>query len=122
MLAGFALATGALIMSDTATAADEPKKEEKKDPTKDASYDEKVSVRRFVNGKLLTNPAKDVPAFRLEKGGALKFYTKAKTAATPTVGTEITDKDGTVFVVERVVENGGLGFHMSEVKAKPKDK
>jgi hypothetical protein len=113
----FTFTLGVITMSEQAVVADEPK-----DPTKDASYDEKVSIRRYESGKLSKNAAKDVPAYRIEKDGVLKFYTKAETAATPTKGSEIMDKDAKIFVVEKVVELPGNGYHISTVKLKAKGK
>jgi hypothetical protein len=116
-----ALLLGATLVSATALAQE--KKEEKKlpDPTKKESYTEKVSVRRLEGGAL-GNALPDVPAFRFEKDGAVKFYTHALPGGTPNKGTEITDKDGAVYVVESVFNQPRLGFHVSTVKPKPKPK
>lgn len=118
-----AFTLGALAMS--ATVEDAAAQEKKRpSPTKDESYTEKVTVRRFVGGMLLPlrNAAPNIPAFRWEEKDELKFYTKAKGGATPTKGTEIIDAKGAVFVVEKVVELPGAGFHVSTVKLKPKSK
>ena len=105
---------GTLAMS-TAVADDK-----KRDPQKAESYDEVVTVRQWYGGKFL-NPVKDQPAYRGENGGKMVFYTKpqADNAKTPK-GSEITDKDGTVYVVEKAIE--GSDFWINYVKPKPKGK
>jgi len=117
----FLFTLGALTMQAT---ADEPKKDPPKkmpDPNQSTSYNEKVSVRRFVNGQLLKNPTPNVPMFRWEKDGALKFYTQRKGASTPTKNSEITDEKGNVYLVEAVFEAKDSGFNISTVKLKPKN-
>lgn len=117
----FVALCGVLTMQAT---ADEPKKDEPKpkDPAKLESYDEKVTVRR-LNGKVFLKPVKDVPAYRMDKkGGGIVFttWTRANDAESPK-GSEITDKDGNVYVVTRnSVSN--LGYSRSVVELKPKDK
>lgn len=103
-------------MSESAVAQDK----KAPDPKKDESWDEKVSVRCFESGMLSTQSLPNVGAFRFEKDGSLKFYTKAKAGAMPAKGAEITDKDGRVYVVEKVVSYNGPGYHLSTVKPKPK--
>ena len=88
---------GAIAMSETAAVADDKKEPPKKKPNSDKkeSYDEKVSVREFIGGKLI-NPIKDVPMFRWEISGKPVMYLITSKAPK---GSEITDKDGVVWVV-----------------------
>jgi hypothetical protein len=116
MFLALAFTLGALVVSEQAVA-DEPKKE-------GDEYNEKVTIRQLTSSGPSTEAIKDVPAFRREKGKELWFYTKALVGATPNKGTEITDKDGNVYVVQNVNEMFGAGRHLSVVKlkSKPKDK
>lgn len=101
-------------VAESAPAADE----KRPDPSKAESYTEKVSVRRFESGKLAPNLVKDVPAFRYEKDGVLKLYTKDRIAGVPTVGSEITDEKGRTFIVEKVVDVSPSNYHISTMKIK----
>lgn len=118
MLAGIALTAGVLTMSDAAIA-DEPKdeKKEKKDPANKESYDEKVTVKQLASGKFL-NPVENVPAFRGEIKDKMVFYIKplASNSEAPK-GSEITDKDGVVYVSEKVSK--ASTFHIVYVTKKP---
>lgn len=113
-------------MSDIGIADGQDKKDKKPvpKPNDDKSYTEKVSVRRMLKDTtkgefLVTNPAKDVPAFKwVEEGKPTKYFMKVKGASVPTVGTEITDEAGTVWVVTRVIGGTAQGYSTSEVKEK----
>lgn len=115
-------------MSDVGTADEKKDKKAAPKPNDDKSYTEKVSVRRCesdtTKGKfLVTNPAKDVPAFKWEEEGKpTKYFMKVRGASVPTVGTEITDEAGKVWVVTRVIGGIAQGYSTSEVKEKPAEK
>ena len=62
-------------------------------------YDELLTVRNSHGGKFLA-PITEVPAFRTEVGGRMAFYVLPKSGASrPTVGGELTDQSGAVWVV-----------------------
>lgn len=106
------LITGAMTMSDEAYG------QEKKDPTKPDSFDEVVSVR-FWDGAKFIKPVDDVRAFRhTDKGGVLWFWTQQNgtTAGNPGKGSELTDKDGKVYVCEKATKSNG--FTICTVKPK----
>lgn len=109
------LATGALTMSN-AIADDK-----KFDPSDQNTYDEKVTVRKH-DGKKLLNAVKDVPAHRAEVKGQLVMYVLTIAGnAELTQDSEVTDKDGKVYVVTKI-RGITMGYKLGELKLKEKDK
>ncbi|AMV23780.1 hypothetical protein VT84_05165 [Gemmata sp. SH-PL17] len=96
--------------------------QEKKNPSKDESYDEKVSVRKW-NGKIFIKPVENVPMYRkTDKDGVVKMWTKSQLATdgNPDKGSELTDKDGAVWIVKKISK--GAEFHVCTVEKKPAEK
>lgn len=104
---------GAVVMSEEASGQDK----KIPDPNKAESYDRKVTVR-FWDGAKFIKGVENVPAFKYEKDGVVKFWTKAQIAraGNPDKDSEIIDQDGTVYVCEKV--GRGKAFHVCTVKAK----
>lgn len=102
MSAGFLLA-GAMLMNATVDGQD--KKDEKVDP----KWPDKVAVRRWdAQGKQFLPEIKDVKAKYKELGKEDKtpvWQLRTANLPAPTAGTEITDKDGVVWVTTKVVHN-----------------
>ncbi len=85
------------------TTTDEPKKPH---CGKRESYTEKVTVRAWEHDHFIT-PVKDVPAFRWEIDGLPVFYVwTAGNGASAPKGSEITDQDGTVWIVGKSLNSG----------------
>lgn len=101
---------GALAMPATIDA------QEKKSPADKDSYTDKMTVKQW-NGAKFFMPVEDVPAFRTEIKGKPVIYTKpsSDTAKSPK-GSEITDKDGVVWVVTE--SKPGSGYQLNYVTKK----
>ncbi|MDY3559300.1 hypothetical protein R5W23_000274, partial [Gemmata sp. JC673] len=103
--------------------AQEPKKDEKKPPFAPGepdTYTQLVTVRKMASNKKLANPVKNVRAeWVVMPNGAKVVYTHSFLTDT-TVGSEITDKDGVVWVVEKAVK--GTAHYQNYVKKKEEPK
>ena len=104
-------------MSEQLTA-DEPKKDEKKESAV------KITVKSWdVLGKKFLNPQEGIDARRVEFKGVVYFWVPVKQAigrGEPCKGSEITDADGTVYVVTRGSDNGSGEYSCTcEKKKKP---
>lgn len=117
MMAVLFLLTGALTMTDTATADD--KKEEKKSPSKKESYDEKVTIKEWAGDKF-GDPRDDVPAFRTEISGKTVIYIAPKPGIKSPVKSEIIDAKGDVWVVtESKRSSDNFTHYLNYVTKKP---
>lgn len=98
-----------------------PAQDEKKfDPGKKDTYEEKVVVREKAGDKL-GPPIENVPMHRKDVKGAVAMWvwTAGTTAKVPK-GSELTDKDGVVWVVEST--QGAAPSYVCKVAKKPDEK
>ena len=94
--------------------------QEKKSPSKKESYDEVVTVRHWT-GKIFLNPVENVLMFRGEIDKKTVFYTMPKGGNDKSPkGSEITDKDGEVWIVDKVTAD--RLYHINYVTKKPVEK
>ncbi|MDY3554756.1 hypothetical protein R5W24_003885 [Gemmata sp. JC717] len=119
-----AVTLGALTMTDsTHVTAQEPKKDEKKprlEPGNPNTYTQLVSIRVMTSNKKLINPVKNVRAeWAILPSGKQVIYTESVLTDT-TVGSEITDKDGVVWVVEKAVKGTSHYLNYARKKDEPK--
>jgi hypothetical protein len=108
--------------------ADDPNQQEKPKPKEiplKAPYDERVEIKvwqTLAGGKkVFLSPYPGVPAYRkTAKDGTLMIYLSnaAGTNTHPTIGTELTDKDGVVWLVKKVQ---GMGPYVCDVEKKPEE-
>src|SRR5678809_61269 len=116
MLAGFL--TGAIAMSDAAVANGTVEPQKKDKPT------EKVTLRQWLpkQGKFV-KPTENVDAFRKtirEMETIVLVGQRAALGGGPTPKSEITDKDGVVYVVDKVSGGGGQFICYVTKKEEPK--
>lgn len=127
--AALAAAFVSLAGGATMTAQDKkdpPKKEAPKKGDKDADYTEKVAVRKWVeSSRTFLNPNREIDAFRKDVKGETVICVRKGTGAgalpyVPTKGSEITDAEGKVYVVGKVVEAAMFGpfYHQCHVTEK----
>lgn len=115
-LAVLFLAAGALTMTATVSDAGQDKKEAKKPRD---GYDELVTVKPWSPpDKRFNNPWENVSAKRNKtKDGKEEFLLSLKDAGeSPAVKSEITDKDGSLYIVTK--SNGRVGGNYSCVVEK----
>jgi hypothetical protein len=113
-----------LSQEDLAAIADQAKEDPPKlrpwNPQYTLSYDEKVTVRQWYGQKFL-NPVSNVSAHRGQIEGKLVIYTRPRAGNDKTPkGSEITDKDGNVYVVDSVAGGQLSTFHINYVTPKKK--
>lgn len=97
------------------------------DEKKDEKYTEKVTLKVWVEKqKIFLNPMDGIDAYRSkDKDGNERFHLGGKGVLVgtgkPSVGSEITDKDGAVYTVTKVVlsDSAGKGVpHLCQVTLK----
>ncbi|VTR94052.1 unnamed protein product [Gemmata massiliana] len=85
----------------------------------------KVTVKSWDSmGKKFLKPQEDVDARRVELKGRIAFFISVKQAigrGQPTTDSEITDADGTVYVVKKG-SSTGMGEYMATVEKKAIEK
>ena len=108
--------------------ADDKKDDKKELPPLKPPYTERVTVKRWTNSdKKFLNPNENIEAYRdKSKDGKDRIYLKAGSmmgcvpGGPVEVKTEITDKDGKVFVVTNMVHVGKT--YLCYVTEKPAEK
>ncbi|AMV27568.1 hypothetical protein VT84_24415 [Gemmata sp. SH-PL17] len=115
ILSALALALlGVLAMPDTLPAQDDKK-----------GTAVKITVKSWdAAGKQFLKPAENVEATKIENEGRVLFKLSTKVAigtAEPRTGSEITEADGTVYVVKKGVNSAGGGYSAYSEK-KPVEK
>lgn len=111
-----------LILTGTAMTATEPqKKDEKKDP-----WTEKVSVRKYLlAGKMFVKePQDNIDAYRGKIKDKAVIYLSTARLADFDAGSEITDKDGNVYKVDKkfTATGGNVGYGCFVSPVKPAEK
>lgn len=94
---------------------------QEKKPSKAESYDEKCTVRAF-NGEIYIKPAQNIAMYRVtDAQGKQRFYVQSKLIDSNQFKSqsEITDKDGVVWIVDEVKSNST--YYLCYVRKKPKD-
>ena len=102
MLTGLFLALGGITVSDVAIAQEPKKEEKKKKPKLDdkASYTDPVTVRTKTSTGFGTG-AKTVAVMWEIEGKPVVYLWIGMSAVKPLKGSEITDKNGAVFVIDK---------------------
>lgn len=108
-----------LLVLTGAAQADEKKSP---DPRKKESYTDKVTVRQWAGDKFID--PRDTVAFKGEfKDAPVLYVYTTNTSINPVAKSEITDKDGVVWVVSKSVETtDNFTFYRCHVTKKPAQK